>query len=219
MLLRQIGNFGDALGNSPLGQDRLWSRPADKISETEIQMFYARAALMGFREEAVDLIDRLQAQAILTTIESNDGTDLSVLVLHTPPEERFYVDELVDGLAKLSEARRGACLFALEARMSPEQVAALTWVEAGKTNWQGLAREVLAVAAATRHIRLPYVFWEWATEKIACPLLELQPGIEAAFGCTWPALVNRYSTIARIDRRADSASFLQLVDEVRSGKL
>jgi hypothetical protein len=211
--------MSQALGNSPLGEDKLWSRPVDRISETELQLFYARASLAGLRQQAYDLIDQLQAEAIRLAIDADNAADLSVLVLHVPPERRYYVDELVDGLSKLSVSRRGACLFALELGWPLTRVMELQWRDAVKLECAGLAREVLTVANASRHIRLPYVFWEWATEQIACPLLDLQLSIEQAFDCTWPALVQRYATIIRIDRRADSASFLTLADEVNRGKL
>jgi hypothetical protein len=212
MLVRHIGGFGETLVNTPVGQDRLWNRPVAQVSESEIQLFYARMALAGHRQEAIDAIDRLQAICVRLAVEGK-GQGLEAIILHVPPDRRFYVDELIDGLSKLTHHRRLACLYALEMKDAPLKVAGLTWRQV-PMDLTDLAQEVVTAAAQTRHIRLPYVFWEWATEKIGTPLLDLESSITEAFECSWPALAQRYENIIKIDRRADSASFLLLIEDV-----
>jgi hypothetical protein len=132
----------------------------------------------------------------------------------------FFADQFVDHLARLSQPRRQACLFALETRTTPDIVAELTWARVATMHQlPQLATELLRAASATRHIRLNYVFWEWATQKIAAPLLHLQWSVEKAFECPWHALVRKHADMVMIDRRADLSSFLGVAQEVKEGRL
>lgn len=80
-------------------------------------------------------------------------------------------------------------------------------------------REILAGRAKMRHIKLPYVFWEYASGRIAAPLLQSAVSAEEAFSMPWPRIQQRYSTMLWVSREADRASFNKLVEEVASGRL
>lgn len=216
MLFGELGAFAPMLNNSPLREDRIWQRPMAEVSETEIQFFYARAGLAGHREHAIDCIDRLQAVALAAVVEGTlSSEEATTVVLHELPEVRFLVDELIAGLAKLRPARRGAVLYALENHQDPAVTSVLTWAKAQHEGLQlsDLSKEILAMQARVRHLKLPYVFWEWATPDIATPLIELQLETERAFDMGWPLLQARYRGMIKVNRTADSTSFLQLANQ------
>lgn len=211
MRLCELVSVKPWLLNNPTASDRLWQRPALAVSEGEIQLFYARCSLLGLRQDAIDAIDALQAAVIISSFDGELAEVASAIIMHEPPVEPFLVDELVDGLIKLRPARRQACLLALEMNSDPQDVANLTWKAAqGMKQVKPLCLEILTASARTRHLNLPYVFWEWATRQIATPLLELQWSIETAFGCTWPQLVQRHRRMVMLNRGADAASLLDL---------
>ena len=132
---------------------------------------------------------------------------------------RFFVDELIDGLSLMSEARRQGCLFALEADLEPQEVTDLTWQEFLVKNFKMTPLMSETIATQVRHIRLPYIFWEYATPKIATPLIKLQESIEGAFKCSWGQLQMNYRGMVMIDRRADARHFNDLIEEIQAGKL
>lgn len=214
MRLGGIEGFAKWVSASPLCDDRIWSRDHEQVSEMEIQLFYARARRLNLETKAHDAIDRLQTAMILASVNSK-LTSCEAIVLHEIPESRFLVDELVDGLVNLSEPRRQACIFALEANLRPDTVTTLTWTETVQSGIYSkindLARETLRAAGRTRHLRLPYVFWEWASKDVAAPLLQFEESVTQAFGLTWPQLKRKYGSMVMLDRRADSASLMQLV--------
>lgn len=211
MRLCELASVKSWLPCHPTVSDPLWQRETLAVSEGEIQLFYARCSLMGSRQQGVDAIDALQAAVIVSSFEGELTEVPGAIIMHEPPVEPFLVDELVDGLVKLHPARRQACLFALEASYTPEAVTNLTWKAArNMSQVKPLCLEILLSAAQTRHLKLPYVFWEWATQQIATPLLELQWSIETAFDCTWPQLVQRHKRMIMLNRGADAASLLSL---------
>lgn len=193
--------------------DQLWRREALAVSEMELQLFYARAGLQGKRQDAIEAIDALQAAVILSAFNGELSEPPRAIVMHEPPQEPFLVDELVDGLIKLRPARRQACLLALETTKCPGDIANLTWPDTRQMHQlSSLGQEILQAAGRTRHLSLPYVFWEWATQTIAAPLLELQWSVERAFDCTWPELTGRYRRMIKLHRGADAASLLDLAN-------
>lgn len=217
----ELSTFGQWLPSSPLASDRLWNRDLELVSDMEISLFYARAGLVGLKGNAIEAIDRLQTALILSAI---DGTKVPKeamrLVAHEPPVERFAVDEFIDRLVKLPSARRAAVLFALEMALAPERVVELTWKEAANmAQLPTQARETIRARATVRHLKLPYVFWEWAGERIATPLLQLAVSAEEAFGMPWPRIQQRYTSMLWVSGRADVASFHSLVEEVAAGRL
>lgn len=211
----QLLEVAEWLASTPVGQDRLWRQEIGTISEMDIQLYYARSTLAGHRQAAIDALERVQTVLIGMTFKGQLRENASAIVLHQLPQSRFMVDEFVEGLRRLPQPRRLACLYALEARADPVSVVTLTWSEIARRQggFSHLACQVLAAAAQTRHIKLPYVFWEWVSEQIAAPLMELKWSCEQAHECTWPQLVVRYQTMTLIDRGADQASFLELLDK------
>lgn len=221
MRASELRTFGQWLPSSPLASDRFWNRELELVSDTEISLFYARAGLMGLKGHAVEAMDKLQTALILSAM---DGTEVPKeamrLVAHELPVERFMVDEFIDHLVKLSPERRSAVLFALELKRAPERIVELTWSEVKQmAQLSSNLKEILKARARVRHLKLPYVFWEWATDRIASPLLQLAVSAEEAFGMSWPRIQERYSTMLWINGQADAASFTGLVEEVAAGKL
>ena len=216
MRLIDVRGVAQMVSDTPVADDRLWNKELCMVSETDIQLFYARSQLAGARDAAIDVIDRLQAMLIAESFEGRESSP--AIILHVPPVDRFMVDELVDGLAKLPLPRRRAILYALETGSSPKQITVLPWKGLPAPNSR-IAAEILTAAGQTRHMKLPYVFWEWVSAQIAAPLLELQWSAEQAFGCPWPQIVSRYSLMGNIDRRSEDASFLKLADEIIAGRL
>jgi hypothetical protein len=211
MRLCDLASVKSWLPNNSTSSDRLWRREACAVSEGEIQLFYARCGLLGLRSQAIDAIDALQAAVILSSFNHELHEAPSAIILHESPPEPYFVDELVSSLIKLRPARRQACLFALEMQCEPTDALNLTWKSALEMQQlPPLCVEVLQSAGRTRHLKLPYVFWEWASVQIAAPLLELQWSIERAFECSWPELTRRYGRIVHLHRGAESASLLEL---------
>lgn len=218
MRLSDLSGVKRWLSDHPTAQDRLWERDVLKVSEGEIQMFYARAGAAA-RRQAIEAIDALQA-AIIAAKFKGELTELpEAIMLHELPVDPFMVDDLVVGLSKLRPARRQACLYALESKDSPEAIITLAWKDTRHGQLSSLCSEILASAARTRHFKLEYVFWEWATTEIAAPLLELRWSVESAFACSWEDLAERYRRMIKLNRGADSASFLELANLKRPGVL
>jgi hypothetical protein len=212
MRLGELASLQSWLSQHPLARDPIWAREALAVNEMEIQLFYARAGMDGLRTEAIDAIDTLQAAVITAAFKGELAEIPAAIVLHELPEEPFLVDDLVDGLEKLNPSRRTACLFALESHRSAKFVAELTWKDAiCLKQLPKTCSEILQKASRTRHMRLPYVFWEWATPTIAAPLLEFSWSVEQAFGCTWPELQARHGRMIRVSSRADASDLLELV--------
>ena len=215
MRLGNLKSVKEWLPNHVTASDRLWLRESDAVTESEIHLFYARWSARGHKREAVEAIDALQAAVIVSAFKGELQKPPVAIVMHELRPDPFMVDELVDGLTKLRPARRQACLYALEMDITPEAAAGLFWSDAVKLqNVPTICREILEAASKTRHIMLPYVFWEIATVRIATPLIELEWSITQAFGCTWPELVSQYRNIVLLDRHAESASFLELCQSV-----
>ena len=213
MRLADLASVSSWLPDHPLAADRLWQREPGAVSEGEIQLFYARASLAGLHSQAVNAIDMLQAAVILSSFNAELPEAPGAIIMHEPPPESFFADELVEGLVKMRPSRRQACLFALEQGADPAAIANMTWTTArSMRQLRPLCQEILQAADRTRHVKLPYVFWEWATTQIATPLLELQWSIEQAFGCTWPILTTRYRRMVKLSRGADAVSVLELID-------
>lgn len=207
MRLGELPGVRNWLPNHPLSNDPLWGREAFSVTDLELQLFYARAGTER-RREAVDAIDALQAAVISAAFMGDLPMVPAALVTHEPPEEPYFMDEFVASLMKLSMPRRHACLVALELEKPPAWVVELHWKVAKNIPSTPLVSELIAQASRTRHLRLPYVFWEWATPLIAAPLLEFEWSITRAFDCTWPELAHKYRNMILVDRNADAAALL-----------
>lgn len=220
MLASELPDFGDWLKTSPVSSDRLWARKLEVISDAELQLFYARCGLIGLKKEAVEAIDRLQTALVLAAMHGSVSQAALRLVTHEPPLDRFTVDEFIDGLIKLRPHRRAAVLYALQGRQTPDEVAGLTWHDI-KRMVQVPKRQqpILDGQSKVRHLRLPYVFWEWATPALAAPIVDLGVSASDAFGCSWPALQVRFDDMLWISGRADAASFLGISEEIATGRL
>jgi hypothetical protein len=213
--------LGDVLGMSAvvavdqLASDPLWSRTSANMTPTDIQLFYARAGLQGLRQEAIDTIDRAQAVVVKELFAGSlPRGSFSALVLHEAPARPYMADEFVDGLIKLRKERRGACLYALEHALDPADVTELTWNKLKLDEQPATCMEIINAARAGRHMRLPYVFWEWSTPNIAGPLMGLQLSIEEAFGCKIAELQTKYKRMILIHRGAEAASFMSLAKQL-----
>lgn len=218
MRLNEVPNFGHFLSESPVGGDPFFSRELAEITPDNLVLFYARSKVAGHHAAALEAIDRLQGALILSACHGEMNLDMADLIMHEVPEvEPYFADQFCDSLVKLRPPRRAACLYGLEMGMTPSDVMQLTWKDVlGQNLVPPLARELLTQANKTRHLTLPYVFWEWANTRIATPLLELGYAIESAFGCTWPVLQRRYRGMTLIDRRAEGEAFKQALERARN---
>lgn len=107
----------------------------------------------------------------------------------------------------------------LEAELEPREVTELTWqfFLAEQRQLTPLMAECLATQV--RHIRLPYLFWEFGAPKIAMPLIKLRESIEGAFQCQMGELQDKYRNMVYIDRRSDARHFTDLLVEVQAGAI
>jgi hypothetical protein len=215
-----LETFERWVGGTPLVKDRLWRRPVEDITPLEVQLLYARAGLVGMRSQAIEAIDRLQTALLIAVAQGRVSRQTLRIITHEPPSNPYMIDEFLDCLVKLRPARRAAVLFALDAQFAPARVVELTWHEAKSiAQVKSQAREILQVQARNRHLRLPYVFWEWVSDKVAAPLLHLERDAQKAFSCDWPALQVRFTNMVWISARSDAVSFLDLAEEAASGRL
>jgi hypothetical protein len=212
MLLSQLAGVKSWLPSHSTSTDTFWQKRVSLVSSMDIQLFYARAGLKSNLQDARAAINLLQDAVIAGSFEG-EVKPSAAIIMHEQTPEPFLVDELVDGLAKLKITRRRACLYALETRQSPQEAADLTWIRVQERKQiSPLARETLQASAQTRHLKLPYVFWEWATPTIATPLLKLEWSITQAFGCSWPELTTRYERMIKLNRGAEAASLMELAE-------
>lgn len=199
-----------------LASDPLWTRPLGELSEVDMIAYYARNRFN--HDNAVKAIDTLQTELVIAAMEGAVTTAEMWIVGHDLPPTRFTADDYIDGLLKLSQPRRAAVHFAMVTRMEPHLVAELTWKEVTQF-LRPDELEVLQARASVRHIKLPYVFWEWATDRIAAPLIRLREDAEAAFGMPWPRIQLNYSSMLAISTYADSQHLLGIVEEIAQGEL
>lgn len=218
MIATELQGFAQILSKHRLGTDRIWSRPLNQISDTEIQLFYARSD--GQRQEAADLIGALQSELLLEAFRGTVDRDSLRIIAHEPPEPRYVVDDFIDQLAKLTRAQRQATLLALTTKTALPDIAAMEWGQIPSTSQiDGIAREILLERSKVRHLRLPYVFWEYVTDRIAAPLIKLDKEVERVFNKPWPTIQLMWNEVIWISPRSEHRGFLNLVEEVRSGKL
>lgn len=221
MFVSELSRFDKWLQASPFSDDRLFQRPLEQISETEIQLFYARAGLAGLRHQALEAIDVLQSELIAAAIEGTVSQAALRMIAHEVPSGPFTMDEFIDRLVKLPAVQRSAVLMALSTKSAPMRIASLEWREAVQMNQlPALAAEILKVRDKLRHFKLPYVFWEQRSKFVASPLLELEKQARRAFdGDSWPSIQVQWDGMIWIDRRSESKSFLGIVDEISRGLL
>lgn len=220
MLAVEVGGFGDWLRDSPMRNDRLWARHLEQVSPLEIQLFYARAGLQCQAHHAREAIDTLQSELLVEAVKGRVSWAAMRLINHEVPAGRYTTENFIDKLLVLSLPRRMAVVTALVTESEPERVVKMEWHECKNMRQvPGLAQEVLLVRAKVRHIRLPYVFWEWASEQVAAPLLGLREQVEQVFGEPWPAIQQQWTNMIWIESRSDAASLLSILEEVKSGRL
>lgn len=211
MQLGKIKGVGDLLSNHPLGNDLLWSIDANKLTGTDICLFYARAGLEQ-KFVAATLIRKVQNHLITSGYSGDLSEAPQALLLHEPPDEPFYLDEFVEGINKLSSQAGMATIFSLETKIEPSMVTKLTWKQSVKL--QGLnqiSMEILHKAALRRHSRLPHVFWEKISPSVYAPLFELENDIETAFGFSWVSLLYRYESMMPVCRDSEADYFRSLM--------
>lgn len=221
MLATEVGKFGTWLGQHALAKDRIWKRHLEQVRPGEVMLFYARARLNGLERQAHEAIEVLQSELLLHAMIKGDvSSDAMRLILHEVPQERFTVDEFLDQMVRLDRSRRQALLVCLDTHSEAQQVVNLTWREVtAASQTPSIAREVFSARAKLRHIKLPYVFWEWATADIAAPLVNLKSCVEAAFGETWASVQMHWDDMIWVDLRADGRRFTELIEEAAAGKL
>ena len=102
MRLRDVVGMNEVLaGDDLVGTDPIWDR--EQLTDTDIQLFYARSGLKRLRQQAIDAIDKAQAVVIRALFcgELPRGA-FAALVLHEAPPTPYLADEFVDGLVTVS---------------------------------------------------------------------------------------------------------------------
>lgn len=214
-----IDNFADYIAGSAVELDQLWLKPLDAISPMDIQLFYARWGLKGQAEIAHGAISALQSELVIRASKGQISGKQLRLIMHEVPEWRFTADEFVTRLMSVRMARRQAILFALATNSSTEEIVAMEWRSLPAHIPPGIPREILRERVRVRHLRMPYVFWEFATKLIAAPLLKLQEDAEEAFGVPWPSIQSMWSNMIWVSPRTEATELLSIVNEVSTGKL
>lgn len=215
-----ISEFANYIAGSEIAADKIWEKPLDAISGMDIQLFYARSQISGNMAIAKRAIDALQSELLVLAARGRISGKFLRIVEHEVPSERFTADEFMFRLGNVSGSRIQAILFALATRTSPNTVAGMEWATLTAQGFApGLPHEIMTKRAKLRHLRLPYVFWEFATEKIATPLLKLQESAEDAFNASWPAIQEIWGEVIWISPRADAHNLLAVVAEVQGGRL
>lgn len=203
MQLRDIGQLGQLLANSPVFFDEVWDRDVEDTTGFHLTLFRARMSAQGLGFQANEAVDMLQDQAIramaLGTLQD------APFIGHVQAEPRFIVDELLEGLNKLSLPRRQATLLALDQGMAAQAVIQLTWervLEMIPTTQ--LAIDILRERNRKRHHRLSYVFWEHVSVTVSAPLFHLEESVIKAFGGRqWPELRIGYQTMVMINQKIE----------------
>lgn len=205
-----IPQFWSWANTSVFAHKSLWRRELSSITELSFTLFIADAGPEG-RDAAIDALDRLQTSMVWAAMARIIGQEDMGPVAYELPVSRYALDDFLHGLKQLPVPRRTALLYALDAHVEPAQAAALKWVNMTAVPQHGLAADVIRHWAALRHIRLPYVFWEWATPHIASPMIGLTKAAEEAFSAPWPRIQARYQSIAWIDSVGDLAELRLLM--------
>lgn len=214
MFAHDLPGFDQVIANSALAQDDFWRLELKDMVPVQVDFMYFRAKQAGYFEEAKRMILLLQ-QAVMRkdTMAMIDRKDYVVLC-HRVPDPIFTVDDLVDGLNLMTEVRQNAVLLALECKLDPEVVINMKWQDELQLPTTACVKMLLQSQAAYRHVKLPYVFWEWSGGK-ASPLISLKADAEAAFGKSWPAIMGSYQGMLMISPVADASHYKKLLDELQ----
>ncbi|MFT4064236.1 hypothetical protein [Paraburkholderia sp.] len=205
--LKDIGDLSSLLGNSPIAQSPLWTKPVDQIVPAQFIAFQTRLTFDGHGEEAKVILETILGELKAAHVK---GSIPHVPVLDfTIPLARMTLGDLRKGLEQLERPRPAAVLFGLEADLEIDEVISLTW-EKAKVLREGhlskIARELLRLAP--RHLGTPYVFWQTMNGAPA-PLFGLSLELAAIFDMEWPELRKAYRTIAGIDLDMERAHWFE----------
>lgn len=205
--LKEIGDLSLLLGNSPIAQSSLWTKPVDEIHPAQFVAFQTRMAFDDHGDEAKVILETILAE--LNGAHSRGEIPRVPALSFSIPLERMTLGDLRKGLEQLERPRPAAVLFGLEADLVIDQVITLTW-EKAKVLRQGqlstVARDILRLAP--RRLGTPYVFWQELNGAPA-PLFGLSLELASIFDVEWPELRQAYRTIAGLDVDVERAHWFE----------
>lgn len=203
MLIKDLcGDFTPQV--SYLQDSPLWCRDVDDITSLDLLLFFLTAADED-HAAAVELqIHALQNRALGAIVTGEVGQ--VDWICWSPPSLRLTLGEITQMFSVAPFERRRALMFALETGLDLKRVVALNWKQLKSIKLTPFAQQV--IDSQTRHIRLPYVFWEWADANTAMPLLSLDvTALEVSEGHGWAWFTDRCRDAVLIDTGADAEHF------------
>lgn len=204
--LAQLGQLPTLLSDSLLSSSPLWKREVKTIKPLDLALFIRLHKGTSNYLEAVREVEDLKNYAMQAHIDDLlPETELELLE-HDVPREQFTSGDLVEWLEGTSLARRRALLFALEMELDPRFVIEMSWRDLHGMNLTSLAHEL--VKASVRHIRLPYVFWDYLPNGSAAPLFGLhETALEVSQGLGMGVMQRLYCNMIAYDGKAEAAAF------------
>lgn len=202
----ELGALPVILSDSLLAKTPLWKREVRTVTPTDL---FAFVALYRGSSKYFDAIAETNCVvgAGIAALDSG-AIDRADFIRFVPPKAPFLLSDLYRFLRKLSPMRRRATLFALETKMAPRHVVELGWKDLRKGTMTILAAQI--VDAMPRHIRLPYVFWDYLSNGSAGPLFGLSESIlECSDGLGFEALLEMYERMILVDADANFEGFIK----------
>lgn len=167
MLLKEVGNIRDLLGNSPLAVSRLWERDVETIKPIEFTCFIRRMKERGYEAQAAKAVE-LAVNEIFKAIIQSDVKSVELIKIFSEPRNADF-GMIKERLQELSLVRRKAFMFMLDTGMTAQEVIKLKWHEVKNRKFTETASTVLR--SLPRHIKSDFVFWEYGSRASAMPIL------------------------------------------------
>jgi len=196
---KDLGIFEDLPADSPLRQSRIWERPVESLTPTELIAFIRKMEGLGLGPEA-----KHTAEMALDTLRhcmTTGEVESSPLARFQVPEERKTYAELRAMLAPMSRMRQDAVMLAADAALSLDDVITLRWRRARLLKLSPHGRFILRTRP--RHLFTDLVFWEYVEGRLT-PAFSLRQHFDMATDyMEWKRFVRLYKNALDLNIEGD----------------
>lgn len=167
MLLKEVGDVGRLLKDSPLAVSRLWERDVETIKPIEFTCFIRRMRERGYEAQASKAVE-IAVNEIFKAVIQDDVKSVALIRIFTEHKQSDF-GKIKEKLSKLSLVRRKAFMFMLETGLTAPEVIKLKWEQVKSKTLTETATTILK--SLPRHYKSDFIFWEYGSKANAMPIL------------------------------------------------